>query len=229
MSKSISPDQIISVLQTMKIQISQQYYPLSCDLMWDALLAILNWLTGNGMQYVSLDSVFVPSESVSEWPDMRESKELVYTDNDFLKEFIMSSCSIDVPTLTFVHSRINPSLAKYLKVTPLNEELDVAEDTFTDAGQCEPLTDRLKNILKDYKDGVTIVKELIQNADDAEATEINICFDSRSNNIEKRSLFFPGMHESHGPALVVHNNSTFSNDDFDNIKKLAAATKQENI
>ena len=226
MNKSISPDQIISVLQTMKFQISHQYYPLSCDLMWDALLAILNWLTGNGTQYVSFDSVLVPSESVSEWPDMRESKELVYTDND-LKEFTMSSSSIDEPTLTFVHSHISPSMAKYLKVTPLSEELDVAEETFTDAGQYEPLTVRLKNILKDYKDGVTIVKELIQNADDAEATEINICFDSRSNNIEKRSLFFPGMHESHGPALVVHNNSTFSNEDFDNIQKLAAATKQE--
>ena len=227
MSESISPDQIVSVLQTMKIQISHQYHPLSCALVWEALLAILNWLTDSGTQYVSLDSVLVPSESVSEWPDMKDSKELVYTDNDFLKEFTMSSSSLDEPTLTFVHSRISPSLAKYLKVTPLSEELDVSEDTFTDAGQYEPLTVRLKNILKDYKDGATIVKELIQNADDAEATEINICFDARSQKIEKRSLFFPGMHESHGPALVVHNNSIFSNEDFDNIQKLAAATKLE--
>ena len=118
-------------------------------------------------------------------------------------------------------------MAKYLKVIPLSEELDISEDTFTDAGQYEPLTVLLKNILKDYKDGVTIVKKLIQNYDDADVTEINICFDSRSKIIEKRSLFFPGMHESHGPALVVHNGSAFSNEDFDNIQKLAAATKQE--
>ena len=71
------------------------------------------------------------------------------------------------------------------------------------------------------------MKELIQNSDDAEATEVNICFDACSHNFEQRNLFFPGMHESHGPALVVHNNSTFSSEDFTNIQRLAAATKQE--
>ena len=69
------------------------------------------------------------------------------------------------------------------------------------------------------------MKELIQNADDAEATEINICFDSRNHIVDQRRLFFPGMNESHGPALIVHNNSTFTNEDFENIQKLAAATK----
>ena len=61
----------------------------------------------------------------------------------------------------------------------LSQFLDISEDTFEDAGQCEPLTTRLKNILTDYKDGLTIIKELLQNADDAEATEVNICYDAR--------------------------------------------------
>ena len=37
-------------------------------------------------------------------------------------------------------------------------------------------------------------------------------------------LFFPDMVKS---ALVVNNNSTFSDEDFDNTQKLAGATKQE--
>ena len=34
------------------------------------------------------------------------------------------------------------------------------------------------------------------------------------------------MSESHGPALVVHNNKVFTDEDFENITKLAAGTKQ---
>lgn len=69
------------------------------------------------------------------------------------------------------------------------------------------------------------MKELLQNADDAEATDFNICYDSRHHDTKK--LFLRGMLKAHGPALVVHNNKTFSNEDFVNITKLAGATKEE--
>jgi hypothetical protein len=55
------------------------------------------------------------------------------------------------------------------------QELDIA------FGQTEPLTRRLKNILADYTDGLSVLKELIQNADDAEASEIKFLYDERSN------------------------------------------------
>lgn len=73
--------------------------------------------------------------------------------------------------------------------------------------------------------GLTIIKELIQNADDAGATEINICFDTRSHTTERKYLIYPNMVESHGPALVVHNNATFTKEDFKNNAKLAGDTK----
>ena len=79
--------------------------------------------------------------------------------------------------------------------------------------------------MKDYQDGLTIIKELLQNADDAEATEVNICYDARSHQTDPSTLLYPGMANCHGPALVVHNNGVFSNDDFSNIEKLAGATK----
>ena len=221
MNRTFSQTQILSILAVMKEEISVNQASVTVDDPWSTVLAILNWLTVNGTKEVDHDGVYVPAESDTVWPDLREGSKLVYTDNEFLKGFS------DEEPHTFVHSCITPSMAKCLQVTPLTKELDISEDTFEDAGQQEPLIIRLKNILKDYKDGLTIIKELIQNADDAEATEFNICYDARRHTTERHRLFFPGMCESHGPALVIHNNSVFRDEDFNNIQKLAAATKQD--
>ena len=227
MKHSTTQSQIISVL----LMIKDGAPDSECDASdaseaWQTVMSILNWLTRDGTREHSLseeDTLYVPVESDCQWPQLMEASEVVYTDSDFLKRFLVSTD--DGKTYTFVHHRIHSQMAHYLGLTPLSEHLDISEDTFEDAGQYEPLTVRLKNILKDYKDGLTIVKELLQNADDAEATEVNICYDARQHTVKPRSLFFPGMHDCHGPALVVHNNATFSNDDFTNITKLAGATK----
>ena len=221
MNRTFSQTQILSILGVMKEEISVNQASVTVDDAWSTVLGILNWLTVNGTKEVYHDGVYVPAESDTVWPDLKEASKLVYTDNDFLKGFF------DEEPHTFVHSQITPSMAKCLQITPLTKELDISEDTFEDAGQQEPLIVRLKNILKDYKDGLTIIKELIQNADDAEATEVNICYDARRHTTEQHRLFFPGMCESHGPALVIHNNSVFRDEDFENIQKLAAATKQD--
>ena len=224
MTVSLSESQIASVIGTMRREISTDSCRVSAEEAWSLILSILNWLTENGTKTVNncYDSIFVPAESDSKFPLLEDASKLVYTDNEFLKEFAKSTSKEKL----FVHSRINQSLAKNLGVTPLSEELDISEDTFEDAGQQEPLIVRLKNILREYKKGLTIIKELIQNADDAEATEVNICFDAREHKVEQSKLFFPDMCKAHGPALVVHNNSTFSSEDFVNIQKLAGATKQ---
>ena len=221
MNRTFSQTQILSILAVMKEEISVDQASVTVDDAWSTVLAILNWLTVNGTKEVDQDGIYVPAESDTVWPDLREASELVYTDSDFLKDFINEE------PITFVHDCITQSMAKCLQITPLTKELDISEDTFEDAGQHEPLIVRLKNILKDYKDGLTIIKELIQNADDAEATEVNICYDARRHTTERHQLFFPGMCESHGPALVIHNNSVFRDEDFVNIQKLAAATKQD--
>ena len=232
MNRSITHSQIVSILDTINYQVSNQPDSVDAEVVWNMIMAILNWLTNNATEEISMDCVLVPAESQLDstnsksLPQLKSSDSLVFTDSDFLKVFLTSPSEQD-SNLCFIHSRISPNLAKCLKVTPLSQEMDVSEDTFCDAGQSEPLTVRLKNILKDYKDGVTIVKELIQNADDAEATEVNICYDVRNHSVERKRLFFPGMNESHGPALIVHNNATFANEDFDNIQKLAAATKAD--
>ena len=149
----------------------------------------------------------------------------MYTDSDFLKQYQISVKSDD--SYTFVNHKITPQLAYKLRLKPLSEHLNLSEDAFEDVGQSEPLTVRLKNILKDYKDGLTIIKELLQNADDAGAKEMNICYDVRKHTVSREALFFPGMADCHGPALLVHNDAKFTQEDFRNITKLAGATKEK--
>ena len=222
MNDTFSQSQIVSILSLIEGEMSNP--SIGDEEAWSIVMVVLNWLTKDGTKDLPLKSIYVPADSDSSWPDLRDSQDLVFTDNEFLKNFAPEAESDYI--LTFVHSRVNQSLAKALRIKPLSEELDISEDTFEDAGQHEPLVVRLKNILRDYKDGLTIIKELLQNADDAEASEVNICFDARSHTTERRKLFFPDMCEAHGPALIVHNNSTFSDEDFANITKLAGATKQ---
>ena len=219
----VTQSQIVSVLEVIKDTDSRW---LGAEETWSTVMSILNWLTDSAETAVELtgDAVlYVPVESDSELPQLMQASDVVYTDNDFLKNFLAS----EEQEYTFVHRRIQPHLAHLLGLTPLTKYLHIAEDTFEDVGQYETLTQRLKNILREYDGGLTIIKELIQNADDAEASEINICYDARTHNTPSERLLYPGMAECHGPALVVHNDASFTDEDFQNIQKLAAATKED--
>ena len=52
-------------------------------------------------------------------------------------------------------------------------------------GQKEKLTKRLKRIMSSYPCGKEILKELVQNADDASATRMHIVKDCRHHPVEK--------------------------------------------
>lgn len=230
MHSQISKSQIVSVLEKIRGEISTRELAIHQGEAFDLVLSILNWLTNNGNKSISdmVDNtdIYIPvdSDTDSEELRMENARDVVYSDSDFLKEFASSESDT---SLLFSHPSIHQKLAECLGLRLLSDEMDISEDAFEDTGQHEPLTQRLKNILKGYKDGLTIMKELLQNADDAEATDFNICYDSRHHNTKKGRLLFQGMLEAHGPALVVHNNKTFSNDDFVNITKLAGATKED--
>ena len=223
----VNESQIIGILEKIK-QGSSKSLCLSSEEAWQLVMSILNWITGNPEHMVDAshcDSVYVPTESHSDWPTLEACKDVVYTDSEFLKQYLLVSKADDV-SYTFVNHRITPQLAYKLRLEPLSEYLNISEDAFEDVGQSEPLTVRLKNILKDYKDGLTIIKELLQNADDAGAKEMSICYDARQHTVRREALFFPGMANCHGPALLVHNDAKFTQEDFRNITKLAGATKE---
>ena len=222
----VTTSQIMGILEKIK-QGDSHSLEISNKQAWNLVMAILRWLgesddDGDDIDY---DAILVPVEQDTEWPTLITAEDVVYTDSAFLQRFIESSDGSE-DEYTFVHHRVSSELAHQLRLTPLSKYLNISEDAFEDVGQSEPLTVRLTNILKDYKDGLTIIKELLQNADDAGATEMNICYDTRHHCDRRESLFFPGMAECHGPALIANNDAMFTEEDFQNITKLAGATKE---
>jgi len=75
--------------------------------------------------------------------------------------------------IVFVHAQLPMSTAQAIGVpTLMSRMLNAEEFAITSYGQSEPLTNRLHKLLEDYADGLAIPKEIIQNADDAGATEV---------------------------------------------------------
>ena len=112
--------------------------------------------------------------------------------------------------------------AKSLKYTMLGNAWGFCEYV----GQYEDLTTRLKSILKDYESSFDVFKELVQNADDAEANTIRVLIDYTS--FPDKSLLEPSMKHWQGPALYFYNDAQFTEQDFPNIMKIFGETKIKN-
>ena len=140
----------------------------------------------------------------------------------------LNTDSLDIPEgVWLVHQDVPEKIVRKLKVAPLNiQKLNPESLEFESFGQREPLTLRISNILKNYKDGFAVPKELIQNADDAGASEVKFLFDCRENRESVTSLFDPGMEECQGPALWAYNNAEFTDEDFKNIIRLGSGSKE---
>ena len=93
--------------------------------------------------------------------------------------------------------------------------------------QSEPLIARLRGIIRDYPEGVGIIKELIQNADDAKATRVEITLDWRYH--QGKMLPDERMVKLMGPAMLVYNNQVFTDKDFDSIRSLGQSEKAQDL
>ena len=122
-----------------------------------------------------------------------------------------------------VHTSISYDIAHSLQLKPFSAVIANTEEFgIEQAGQVEPLTTRLNSILREYKD-ISVMQELLQNADDAGATEVAVYYDTREH--DSSNLLFPGMANTYGPALLFYNNAEFTEEDFRNIRKIAGETK----
>ena len=90
-------------------------------------------------------------------------------------------------------------------------------------GQKEKLTNRLKRILTSYPCEKETLKELLQNADDAQATVI--CFIKDPRQHPQKSVFGESWKPLQGPALCVYNNKPFTTTDIDGIQNLGEGSK----
>jgi hypothetical protein len=93
----------------------------------------------------------------------------------------------------------------------------------SDFGQEYSLLKALNKLVRDYALGVGLFKEFIQNADDAEATEIRFILDQTSQT--SRIFHNPKLAQLVGPALLVWNNASFKDQDIKNIRSLGDTEK----
>ena len=83
----ITEPQIIGILEKIK-EGNSESLNMSNQEAWQLVMNILNWITSNGEQLIYLsyyNSVYVPIVSDSDWPVLCDCKDVVYTDNDFLR------------------------------------------------------------------------------------------------------------------------------------------------
>ena len=151
-------------------------------------------------------------------------KDCMYCDHEWLEDGIPAE---EENHCFFVHQNISNSTAELLQVRTLRNQLLEADEIGDEFGQEEKLTCRLNKLLEEYTDGFSVPKELIQNADDAGATEVRFLYDERTNEDAMTCLIDEGMKECQGPALWVYNNAEFRDEDFENITKLNGGTKKQ--
>lgn len=134
----------------------------------------------------------------------------------------------------FVHGNISNDVAEKLGVCSfrrnllaencdsMNLSLSGAAEAF---GQHEALTTRLKHILEMYADGPGILFELVQNAEDAGASEVTFLLDKTQYGTS--SVLSPEMVDWQGPALCCYNDSVFSSHDLYAISRIGQESKLE--
>lgn len=142
-----------------------------------------------------------------------------------VKELCFKDCSwISGGTgIQYVNSKIPQSTGVALGVKTRREEALRHHALGISFGQREKLTNRLKRILKAYPCGKELLKELLQNADDAQATEIRFILDPRRH--PKERIFETCWEPLQGPALCVYNNKPFTKADIEGIQNLGEGSK----
>ena len=94
----------------------------------------------------------------------------------------------------------------------------------SDFGQKVDLCVRIREILRNYPLGTSVFKELLQNADDANASEVRLCLDTRSHPTAR---LHPGMAAFQGPSLLAYNDAVFTPRDFASIQRIGDSLKRE--
>ena len=154
---------------------------------------------------------------------LKPAKQCVFDDREWVTRKATAAKS---HRFTFVNDSIPAKMAQHFGVEPLSLKVAPSKKLgikYQPAGPHETITRRIRGIVEDYSGDIDIFKELIQNADDAEATQVKFVIDWRQH--AKDHLLSEELGCWQGPALLAYNNEVFSDSDFDNICKLAAETK----
>ncbi|XP_064596794.1 sacsin-like [Liolophura sinensis] len=184
----------------------------SMRLLHNMITLLLDSVNGEHGQVNETGSMMLPDQTGT----LRPTEMLCFDDSSWIEE---------LAELNYVHDSVSVETAKRLGVKGkqnwcLYQNADGIEELF---GQKEELTSRLNGILQAYPCDFTLLTELLQNADDAGATEIQFIKDWRFHKSDK--AFSEAWKELHGPALCVYNNADFTDEDLKGIQRLGKGSK----
>jgi sacsin len=91
-----------------------------------------------------------------------------------------------------------------------------------DFDQSERITDRLRDLVRNYPKGLGLFKEFLQNADDAGASKLQIIYDHRHHT---GALENSEMATALSPSLLFVNDQTFTDEDFERIQNIGNGGK----
>lgn len=183
------------------------------------VIAVLDWLRVCG--HSETREMLVPVKiSGSAGFALHPASSVLYCDMDRTR---LAELDADPPTL--VHEAVSLATAAFFGVEMLSTRLSGLE-LFEPWGPSEPITQRIRNVLREYNRSPDMFLELLQNAEDAGAQTCHFLVDLRQHNGSTSGLLDPGMAACQGPALWAYNDALFSETDFSNIIRLGAATKE---
>ena len=123
----------------------------------------------------------------------------------------------------FSHPLIPYAMSRQLGVSTRRHDMLRKHSRGLRFGQREQLTTRLRRILAAYPCHRELMNEMLQNADDANASTVHFIKDPRHHGVER--LFDPAWKSMQGPALCIYNDRAFTEADLDAIQKLGEGRK----
>ncbi|XP_071429002.1 sacsin-like [Pithys albifrons albifrons] len=211
----VSEDRAVSALRCLGQNINERSSRVGTAAEMQVVVAILEWLKSQGHHGEGTVPVPVRIPEGSGFT-LCPAASTVYLDMELEDEENVQEV---------VHEAVPSSTAIFFGAELLSTRI-LGPEPFTVCGPSEPITLRLRNILREYGEENDLFKEMVQNAEDAGATVCRFLLDLRCQRGATSGLLDPGMVACHGPALWAYNNALFTEDDLRNITQIGAATKE---
>ena len=205
---------VISQLQKSTSQLSTTHL--------DVVFAILDWVHETNRESGEVpDDILIPTNECQLLPPGK----CIFDDRGWSQNRYKRKKSVS--GYSFTHRRLPLDTATFFGIKLLSQHLLPSVNLklqYSLTGPHQSITGRIKEALEDYDQDIDVFKEMIQNAEDAGASEIQFVIDWRNHPTEY--LLTREMAAWQGPALLVYNNAVFSDKDFINICEIAGASKK---
>ncbi|MBN3295177.1 SACS protein, partial [Amia calva] len=224
--ESFSNGEIVDILYRIKLEIDGRHQNCGSPSELKLPISILNWMRKNRVAFSEDLPIPVRQGNEGEF-NLQPLSCTVFCD---ISKEGLGDLREDKEEFHVIHKEIPQATAQWLNVPLLSTRILHPELIgIVQCGQMEPITLRIKNILKEYDEEHDLFKELIQNAEDAGAQMCNFMVDNRQNSDSLNSLIDPNMSSCHGPCLWAFNNEQFTEEDWLHITQIGSDSKDKQV